>query len=229
MIGVTGFLAGAKLFRWDAQQHFARQSGKAWLLPVFAAWIAVGIAAEARERVVIPDTSEPEPAAVAAPAEPLPAWAHLTEKDWAALDYDLPPDVGVVAPMAPPDMEPDEWVREQLNNVRIMLPYWVPSKGPDAVTRVRYALYVAAVPDAAQVPTEPYVPGLVLNYLELTYPKEDLIKMLTWIAQHPDEGSAILNTSDLGLKAATRDPMLVKERAYFYAVKFVAKLTNRTY
>lgn len=229
VIGVTGFLAGAKLFRWDAQQHFARQSGKAWLLPVFAAWIAVGIAAEARERVIIPDKSEPAPVAAAIPVEPLPPWAHLTERDWTDLDYDLPPDVGVVAPMAPPDMEPDDWVREQLNNVRIMLPYWVPSKGPDAVTRVRYALYVAAVPDAAQVPTEPFVPGVVLNYLELTYPKDDLIKMLTWIAQHPDDRNAILNTSDLGLKAAARDPMLVKERAYFYAVKFVAKLTNRAY
>lgn len=234
VIGLTGFFAGAKLFRWDAQQHFSRQPGKAWLLPVFATWIAVGLAAEGRDRVVIPDTSQPASTASAAPAPtapvaPLPPWAHLTEKDWAALDYDLPPDVGVVAPMAPPDQEPDEWVRPQLENVRIMLPYWVPSKGPDAVTRVRYALYVAAVPDAAQVPTEPYVPQVVLNYLELTYPKEDLIKMLTWIALHPNEGNAILSTSDLGLKAGARDPMLVKERAYYYAVKFVAKLTNREY
>jgi hypothetical protein len=181
---------------------------------------------------VIPDTSTPAETtttAAVAPQAPLPPWAHLTEKDWTALDYDLPPDVGIVAPMAPSDQEPDDWVRPQLENVRIMLPYWVPSKGPDAVTRVRYALYVAAVPDAAQVPTEPYVPQVVLNYLELTYPKEDLIKMLTWIALHPNEGNAILSTSDLGLKAGARDPMLVKERAYYYAVKFVAKLTNREY
>jgi hypothetical protein len=233
VIGLTGFFVGAKLFRWDVQQHFSRQSGKAWLIPVFATWIAVGLAAEGRDRVVIPDTTKPAPtvaaSAVAAPVAPPPPWAHLTEKDWAGLDYELPPDIGVVAPMAPPDQEPDEWVRTQLENVRIMLPYWTPSKGPDALTRVRYALYVAAVPDAAQVPTEPFVPGVVLNYLELTYPKDDLIKMLTWIALHPTEGNAIVSTSDLGLKAAARDPMLVKERAYYYAIKFVAKLTNRQY
>jgi hypothetical protein len=88
---------------------------------------------------------------------------------------------------------------------------------------------VAAVPDAAQVPTEPFVGQVVLDYLELTYPKEDLIKMLTWIALHPTEGNAIVSTSDLGLKAAVRDPMLVQERAYYYAVKFVAKLTGREY
>ena len=231
VIGLVGFFVGAKLFRWDAQQRFGRQSGKFWLAPVFATWIAVGLAAESRDRVVLPDTAKPAETAKApaVPAAPLPPWAHLTEKDWAGLDYDLPPDVGVVAPMAPPDQEPDDWVRPQLENVRIMLPYWVPSKGPDAVTRVRYALYVAAVPDAAQVPTEPFVPQVVLNYLELTYPKQDLIKMLTWIALHPNEGNAIVSTSDLGLKAGARDPMLVKERAYYYAVKFVAKLTNRNY
>ena len=227
VIGVTGFLVGAKLFRWDAQQHFSRQRGKAWLFPILAAWIAVGVAAEARNRVIIPDTTKPVVAA--APVVPLPPWAHLTSKDAEALDYDLPPDVGIVAPMAGPDQLPDEWVKPQLDNVRIMLPYWVPSKGPDPLTRVRHALYVAAVPDAAQVPTVAFVPGVVLNYLQLTYPKDDLVKMLTWIASHPDEGNPILSTSDLGLKAAVRDPMLVKERVHYYAVKFVAKLTNHAY
>jgi hypothetical protein len=199
------------------------------LLPVLLAWVAVGVSAESRNRVIIPNTSKPAPAAVAPPLVPLPPWAHLTLKDAEALDYDLPPDVGVVAPMAGSDQEPDEWVKPPLDNVRIMLPYWVPSKGPDALTRVRHALYVAAVPDSAQVPTEAFVPAVVLDYLELTYPKEDLIKMLTWIAQHPDEGNPILTTSDLGLKAAVREPMLVKERAHYYAIKFVARLINKSY
>lgn len=226
VIGLTGFFVGGKLFRWDAQKHFSHQTGKAWLLPVIAGWIAIGITAEARDRAVIPDTAKTATVALTAP---LPPWAHLTMKDAAGLDYDLPPDIGIVTPMAPPDQLPDEWVKPQLENVRVMLPYWVPSKGPDPLTRVRHALYVAAVPDAAQVPTEAFVPAVVLNYLELTYPKDDLIKMLTWIALHPNEGNAILTTSDLGLKAAVRDPMLVKERAHYYAIKFVARLTNRKY
>jgi ABC-type transport system involved in cytochrome c biogenesis permease component len=232
VIGLTGFFAGAKLFRWDAQQQFSRQRGKAWLLPVVATWVAVGLAAEGRDRVVLPPKETPPVAATAAPPAPvvqLPPWAHLTEKDIAALDFNLPPDMGVVAPMAAADQEVDDWVRPQLENVRVMLPYWVPSKGPDDLTRVRHALYVAAIPDAAQVPTEPYVPAVVLNYLEQTYPKNDLVKMLTWIAQHPDEGNALLSTSDLGLKAAVHDPVLVKERVYYYAIKFVARLTQREY
>src|SRR5687768_4931796 len=50
LIGFAGCLAGAKLFRWDAQQRFAAQGGKFWLVPVFAAWIAVGLLAEWRDR-----------------------------------------------------------------------------------------------------------------------------------------------------------------------------------
>jgi ABC-2 type transport system permease protein len=229
IIGLTGFLVGAKFFRWDPQQSLSRTAGKAWLLPILLGWAAVGIMAENGNRVVIAPVKPPAPAAPVVKAPPPPPWSYLTDKDAAALDYDLPPDIGIVAPMAGPEQEPDEWTRPQLENVRIMLPYWVPSKGPDAVTRVRYALYVAAVPDAAQVPTEPFVPQVVLNYLEMTYPKQDLIKMLTWIALHPDEGNAILSTSDLGLKASARDPMLVKERAHYYAIKFVARLTDRAY
>lgn len=225
VIALTAFLVGLRLFRWDAHSPTSRSTSKLWLMPLLAGWIAVGIAAEKHQRVLISTT----PAVALAPEPPKPPWAKLTDQDAAKLDYDLPPDVGIVAPMAPPDQAPDEWARPQVENVRIMLPYWVPSKGPDALTRVRSALYVAAVPDAAQVPTEPYVPQVVLDYLEKNYAKDDLVKILTWIAQHPDEGTPILSTADLGLKAAARDPMLVKERVHYYAIKFVARLTNRAY
>src|SRR5439155_6465847 len=58
LIGFAGCFAGAKLFRWDAQQRFASRGGKAWLAPVFAAWIAVGLLAEWRGRVAIPVDKE---------------------------------------------------------------------------------------------------------------------------------------------------------------------------
>jgi ABC-type transport system involved in cytochrome c biogenesis permease component len=48
LIGAAGCLAGAKLFRWDAQQRFAARSGRGWLVVVFAAWMAVGALAEWR-------------------------------------------------------------------------------------------------------------------------------------------------------------------------------------
>src|SRR5687768_11009640 len=68
LIGFAGCLAGAKLFRWDAQQRFAMRTGKLWLMPVFAAWIAVGLLAEWRGRVAIPVDKEIAPPTTPAPS-----------------------------------------------------------------------------------------------------------------------------------------------------------------
>ena len=63
LTGAAGCVAGARLFRWDAQQRFARLPGKIWLLPAFAAWLAVGLLAEIRGRIAVPADAEPPPAA----------------------------------------------------------------------------------------------------------------------------------------------------------------------
>src|SRR4029079_19787396 len=41
IIGTGGAIAGAKMFRWDAQQRFARRSGKAWVSVALISWIVV--------------------------------------------------------------------------------------------------------------------------------------------------------------------------------------------
>src|SRR6476646_7768561 len=46
IIGTGGAVAGAKMFRWDAQQRFARRSGKAWISVALISWIVVGTLAE---------------------------------------------------------------------------------------------------------------------------------------------------------------------------------------
>ena len=50
VIGAAGALAGAKMFRWDANQKFATTPGKGWVAVALAAWMAVGTAAETRTR-----------------------------------------------------------------------------------------------------------------------------------------------------------------------------------
>ncbi|HEV3484585.1 MAG TPA: ABC transporter permease, partial [Vicinamibacterales bacterium] len=52
IIGTAGVLAGAMMFRWDAQQRFAVIRGKGWLVVALGAWIAVGVLAERGGRVV---------------------------------------------------------------------------------------------------------------------------------------------------------------------------------
>ena len=237
VIGGAGCVAGGKLFRWDAQQRFAARAGKAWLVPVLAAWIAVGVLAETRGRVVVKPPA-PTPVAATSPVipvaplvapkpKPVPPWMKITDQDVAALDFRVPPDNGVVSPIAPADEEPDEFVRDQLEAVRTKLPAWPPANDGDEVQRVRNVLYVCAVPDAIQMPAERHLPRLVLQNLTDTYPKDQLIKLLTWIVQHPEEGSVIDDISDLGIAGAAGDPTLVRERVYLYAIKFIARLTGR--
>lgn len=264
LIGFAGCLAGAKLFRWDAQQRFAASAGKVWLVPVFAAWLAVGGLAESRGRIAVavdveaapgvvpvaaiapapvprpaPDpapmpvpavAAPPIPAVVLAPAAPIPPlapWKKITPADVAGLDYRVPSDEGIVSPFAARDDEPTDFVAAQVVGVRNKLPAWPPGDDGDEVQRVRNCLYVAAVPDAIQLPAERYLPGVVLEYLQDRYPKDDLVKILTWIAMHPEDGSVLDDVSDLGVEGTAGDPYVVRERAYLYAIKFVMRLTGR--
>ncbi len=257
LVGVAGCLAGAKLFRWDAQQRFAARTGKLWLLPAFAAWLAVGLLAEWRGRIAVPVDAEtvaprrtpappvpvsvppavtppvaapvvpPPVAIVAPPPKPEPAWMKLTAKDWDGLDYHVPPDQGIVSPMAPPDEVAEDFMKEQVDGVRSKLPSWPPGSDGDDLRCIRNLLYVAAVPDAIQMPVERYLPRVVYEHLLDTYPKDKLTKVLTYIALHPEEGMVIDDISDLGIEGAAGDPLVVRERAYLYAIKFIARLTGR--
>ena len=258
LTGAAGCVAGARLFRWDAQQRFARLSGKVWLLPAFAAWLAVGLLAEIRGRIAVPADAEPPPASVPkvapstpavvpappptpvapvavapapvvppVPKKPDPVWMKITAADWEGLDYRVPPDHGIVAPMAAPDEEVDDFLKEQIDKVKERMPTWSPGTDGDELYCIRNLLYIAAVPDAIQLPVERHLPRLVYQHLLDTYPRESLRKILTYIALHPLEGPVLDEISELGVEGSAGDPMLVRERAYFYAIKFLARVTGR--
>ena len=86
---------------------------------------------------------------------------------------------------------------------------------------------VAAVPDAIQMPVERYLPRVVYERLIDTYPRDRLIKMLTYIALHPEAGMVIDDISELGIEGTAGDPSVVRERAYLYALKFLLRVTGK--
>ena len=104
---------------------------------------------------------------------------------------------------------------------------WSPGTDGDELYCIRNLLYIAAVPDSIQLPVERYLPRLVYQHLLDTYPRDNLRKILTYIALHPLEGPVLDDISELGIEGSAGDPMLVRERAYFYAIKFLARLTGR--
>lgn len=226
LTGLAGLIAGVKLFRWDAQQRFAARSGKGWIVVVLAAWLSVGALAEIRARAAVAQKS----VAVAAPVvrvDTLAPWEKITASEVAALDYRVPPDEGVVTPFAAAGEEPDDFVAEQITQLRAGLPDWTPGALGDDVQRVRFLLCVAAVPDVAQEPAERYIPVVVFEHLQATWPKAKLIRLLTWIVQHPEDGAIASDISALGVTGAAGDPQMVRERSYFYAIKMIARLTGR--
>jgi hypothetical protein len=229
LIGVAGCSAGAKLFRWDAAQRFAASNGKLWLVPVLGAWLAVGLLAEVRDRIAV----SIDGATVAAPVAtmpaplPLPPWTKITAKDVAALDFRVPSDGGVVSPFAGPEEEASDYTKDEVEAVRQGLLTWRPGLEGDDVQRVRNLVCVAAVPDSIQQPVERYLPPVVLSHLQEIYPKDKLIKILTWIVLHPEDGSVIDSIADLGVQGTAGDPAVVRERSYLYSIKFILRITGR--
>ncbi len=230
-MGTAGGLAAAGLFRWDTQQRVDWRRRALWLVPVVLGWLAVGGWAERSGRALVPPTGVVSEVLTALPQSvpvlPEPVWTKITAADTAALNYQVPPDRGVVAPFAGDNEEPDEYTAQELETVRRNLYTWRPAFEGDDVQRVRNLLYVAAVPDSVQLPVERHLPPMVLRYLSDMYPQDKLVKILTYIAMHPEDGGVIVNLGDLGLDAAVGDPWTIRERAYFYAIKFTARLTGR--
>src|SRR5262249_30177667 len=146
----------------------------------------------------------------ASPAASGPAsWQAVTLAD---IDRDLvfdhlPPDAGIVTPIASVDEPPDPEVADELEELRRLLPEWPLARVSDPVQRVRNLLYVAAVPDVQQVPLERHIASVVYERLKADIPRDTLIKILYWIALHPEAGEdpAPAELEALGISPGARD------------------------
>jgi ABC-2 type transport system permease protein len=261
LIGASGFFAGAKMFRWDAQQRFAAR-GKVWLVTVLAAWGLIGVMAEAGIRN---HKTPPQPSQAALPAAIVPApqvvppvvsntpkpvaptgevkpqatpphqstvWQDVTvEEINQNTDFRLlPSDDDVVAPIARKDVAPPPDIADQLNTLKMALPDWAPGNAADPVQRVRNLLFVAAVPDVSRAEIlESYVPQIVFDQLEKDFPRDELIKLLFWVAVHPSSGdaSAATQVDQLGLENFTGDTDTLRERVSVYGLKLVGRLIGK--
>jgi len=142
----------------------------------------------------------------------------------------LPPDEGVVTPIARPDEEPDPPIAAQLDKLQSALPGWLPGKASDPVQRVRNLLYVAAVPDVFQMTDlERFIPLVVYDHIQAEIPRDDLIKILYWIALHPSEGDdkAVDELRPLGLNNGPADMDTTRDRLAVYAVKLLGRISGK--
>ncbi|HEY4246172.1 MAG TPA: ABC transporter permease [Lacunisphaera sp.] len=247
--GVAGCFAGTKLFRWDAGRRFRSINGRLWLVPALVAWLAIGVLAQSQYSVApaiepvakppvktvgatvpkpsptpqSPPASKPVVPPDSTAAEP---WLSVTAADIAGLNYHVPPDSGVVTPIARPDEQPDEATANALDGIQGNLAIWPLAHVTDPVQRTLNLLSVAAVMDLAQDPVERFLPLMIFEQLSMSIPRDELVQILAWIVLHPEQGRTPNDLADLGLGGVAQSP-LIRERADLYAVKFIARLTGR--
>jgi ABC-type transport system involved in cytochrome c biogenesis permease component len=232
LIAVAAGVAAAGLFRWDRQFTPSR----AWVVVALGMWVAIGIWNNTRPASVAQPVKDTQavgrPADYAAPRKAVIAktWRDVTEADMAAIAFNrLPPDSGIVSPVARPDEEPDAVLVPQLEKIQAALPGWAPGNVNDPVQRARNLLLVAAVPDLMQMEeVERFVPRLVFARLQTVIPPRDLPKILYWIAMHPDDGGdgAVHQLQALGLPNPSGPAKAFHAREMLYAFKLLGRLSG---
>jgi hypothetical protein len=170
------------------------------------------------------------PSAGSPPPEPK-SWQDVTPAHFEEIVFQrLPPDTGVVSPIAAADEPLDPDVESEIETVRSRLPSWRPGQVADPVQKVRNVLYVAAVPDVFQMPVERHLARVVFERLQADVPREDLQKILYWIATHPMGGddSAVDDLRSAGLQASgPSDIEQARERVMLYALKLLGRLLGK--
>lgn len=167
------------------------------------------------------------PAAPPAPVAVERTWRDVTMDDvnLNLVFVGLPPDHGVVTPIAAEYRR-----REEIECIRAALPAWLPASAEDVVQRARNVLLLAAVADVLQLDIEHDVPFAVFDHLQQKIPKEQLVKVLYWIATHQSEGD--LDALDHLAKACLDvqppdDAEMIRERIGVYATKLLGRITGK--
>jgi hypothetical protein len=148
----------------------------------------------------------------------------------AAIAFDrLPPDRGVVTPIARWIDPSDTALAEELEAIRSGLTQWAPARVADLEQRVRNLLYLPAVIDLFQLPTESYVPLVVFDRIEQDVDRQELVQILyriavDWTGGHDD---ALDDLDVFGLGPRPGDVAQVRNRAAIYAVKLLGRITGR--
>ena len=176
-----------------------------------------------------PDSTNLNGAGEPPAADTAPATAQDIDRD---IPYaQLPPDDGLVAPIARADEVPPPEVSDQLECMRMMIPGWGPGRVADPTQRVRNYLYVAAVPDIYQTgDLERWVPLLVEERLKAVFEEDELERILYTIAMNPDEGDLAPAGQLNGVcfeRGAPSDVAQLRERVMFYALKLLGRTTGR--
>ena len=253
-MGMAASVSAAGMFRWDVHTGHERRSRLGWLVVTLAACLIVGFstlrrdtaatqrqqAERANREMAAPapeSVSQPAPAPEKAPpseekvyaVEKAASWDVLTPASLLELPRTLPPDSGVVTPIASSLDEIDDDTQAKGKAIYAKLATWAPGKVSDPLQRVANLLYVPAVVDVMQIaPLESYLPVLVEQYLWESSKTSDLVRQLAWLATHPLPGEFVAadDMAKLEVEVTTNRTNEIESRLHIYAAKFMFRLLD---
>lgn len=231
LIGAAALVAGLRLFRWDTARSNS-QGNRLWLLSALSAWVLVGVLAvwqgrvDARQPVLENVGDNRDFAAVSSQ----PSWQQVASEEFQRVAFErLPPDNGLIAPVAAVAEQPEALIAEQVADIAAALATWPPAQVAEPVQRTRNYLYVLAVVDLLQMTdVERFLPQAVFAQLQRELNKDDLSRILYWIAMHPDAGddAALAAMQQLGISSVPESRQALRGRVMLYAFKFLGRLTG---
>jgi hypothetical protein len=187
---------------------------------------SAAVPASPATQVAATQVAATQPATAPAPPNP-PTWQAVTAADADQITYDdLESDDSTVTPIGHSLNDLPEDVKGQMDDLAGELADWKPGHVDDPVERVRNLLSVCAVPDILEDPNESNVPLVVFEQIKGSMPKEQLIKVLTWIALKPDEGTYLTALPELGFPGPLQKD-IVRERAEAYGRKLLARVLGK--
>jgi ABC-type multidrug transport system permease subunit len=214
VIGSAACVAGAQMFRWDPGQRL-QAGARRWIVLALAGWAAVGVSAEVSGRLAKPVIS---PAAVTEP------WRDVTIDEINHVSFaDLPPDYGVVAPVDKSLEEVPAGSRDRVSGIARLLWDWPPAQQGDLPQRLRNLLSAAAVADVLEDPDEGAIGYVVLDAAHRQAPDLELERALTYIIDHPGDGTVFTQAPELGIHGQITEPAS-RERTGMYAAKLLKRI-----
>jgi hypothetical protein len=193
--------------------------------------LSPGLPSAKQDTAKIPPPVKAPTAAASAPGAVLTSWRQVTRADVERdITFDrLPPDAGIVTPIADPADSPDADAAATVADVAQSLDGWAPGHVDDPVQRTRNLLAILATPDVLQQPFERFLPAVIFARIQKTTPPAEALQILYWIAMHPDSGTqpSAEELEAAGLPATGADPVTARNRAAIYGVKLLGRLMGR--
>jgi hypothetical protein len=207
VIGIAAGAIGAKIFRWEGGRRIGRPA-RVWIAAALLSWCVVGLVAAWTGNLIA--------------APPIQAWTQIPENVIASVGYaDLPGDNELATRLSARFADGGKSAGMDAFGARLR--DWAPGRLDNPGQSVRNLICVATIADVGENVREGEIARTVYNLLRERFSDDQLRRALAWVALYPNEGTAVTEAHELGLRH-NFDESLVRDRSALYARKYLGRV-----